>query len=198
MSLSEARKAVRGSLGAGFARRPARESFAPKRFAVALCAAAMLAGCADGSGFKPLYATSSLGGSGVNEKLAAIEYAPIPGRVGQRLRNELIFQSTGGGTAAQPQYRVEIAITQYIAQTLVKTDGNSLSAVYNLTANFRLIRLSDKKVLLTGTSFGRASFERINSIFSNLRANEDAENRAAKTVGDEMKTRLAVFLATET
>lgn len=192
MSLSEARKAGRGSLGAGFPRRPVR-------LALALGAlGALLSGCSDGSGFRPLYASSSLGGTAVLAKMAAVEYAPIPGRVGQRLRNELIFQSTGGGTAAAPLYRLEIAVTEYTNQTLVKTDGNSLSAIYNLTANFRLIRLSDKKVLLTGTSYGRASFERNTSIFSNVRASEDAENRAAKTVGEELKSRLSAYLATET
>lgn len=192
MSLSEARNAVGGGFGAGLTRRRLGRAL------LSLAAGSLLlTGCSDGSGFRPLYATSSLGGTGVIEKLAAVEYAPVPGRVGQRLRNELIFHSTGGGTAATPLYRVEIAVTEYVSQTLVKTDGNSLSAVYNLTANFRLVRLSDKKVLLTGTSFGRASFERISSIFSNVRASEDAENRAAKTVGEELKTRLSAFLATE-
>ena len=68
-------------------------------------------GCGD-SGFRPLYASSSLSGSDVNLKLAQLEIAPIPGRVGQRIRNELIFQSTGGGGAAEPVYRLEIVMTR--------------------------------------------------------------------------------------
>lgn len=193
MSLSEARKAIAGLYGAGSTRRPMQLVLIGL-----VSATAILAGCADGSGFRPLYGTSGLGGANVTEKLAGIDYAPIPGRVGQRLRNELIFHSTGGGTASEPVYRMEIAVTEYVAQTIVKTDGNSLSAVYNLTANFRLIRLSDKKVMLQGTSIGRASFERLTSIFSNVRASEDAENRAARTVGEELKTRVASYLATAT
>ena len=49
--------------------------------------------------------------------------------------------------------------------------------------------------MLTGRSFGRASFERVQSIFANVRAKEDAENRAAKTVGEELKSRLSIYLA---
>ncbi len=167
--------------------------------ACGLVLAALAGACADGSGFRPLYGTSSLGGADVTTKLAGIEYAPIPGRVGQRLRNELIFHSTGGaGEAASPLYRMEISVTENIISTLVSVDGNAQSAVYNLTAKFVLVRVSDKSVVLKGTSTGRASFERVKSIFSNVRASEDAENRAARTVGEELKSRLAAYLATAT
>ena len=102
---------------------------------VLACAAVpMLAtGCGD-SGFRPLYASSSLSGSDVNLKLAQLEIAPIPGRVGQRMRNELIYQSTGGGDAAEPVYRLEIVMTESITSTLVQIDGNSSGSVYNLDA----------------------------------------------------------------
>ena len=46
--------------------------------------------------------------------------APIPGRVGQRIRNELIFQSTGGGAAQTPTLRLEIAIRESVTSTLVR------------------------------------------------------------------------------
>lgn len=202
MSLSE-RSAGRGMLGAGDPRRAGYRvlSWRPsigRALAGVVMATALLSGCSDGSGFRPLYATGSLGGGNVTEKLAHVEYAPIPGRVGQRVRNELIFHSTGGGSASSPAYRMEIAVTEGITQTLVKTDGNSLSAVYNLTANFRLVRLSDKKAVLTGSSFARASFERLTSIYSNVRASDDAEARAARTVAEELKSRLSAYLATAT
>lgn len=157
-------------------------------------AAPMLAACGDG-GFRPLYGSQSLGGSNVSEKLAQVDIAPVPGRVGQRIRNELIFQTTGGGTPQPPAYRLEIAIRETISQTLVKPTGDVGGGVYNLDANFRLIRLADKKVVFNGTSYGRAAFERFDSIFSNVRAREDAENRAAKTVGSELQTRLAAYLS---
>lgn len=156
----------------------------------------LAAGCGEGAtGFRPLYGSAGLGGSATQEKLAAVEFAPIPGRVGQRLRNELIFESTGGGNPLPPEYRLEVAVNEYVSSTLVKIDGNAQGQVYNLDANFKLIRIKDKSVVATGTSYGRAGFERVTSIFSNVRAREDAENRAAKTVGEELRTRLLAYLS---
>ncbi len=164
--------------------------------ALCLVSAAVFGGCADGgSGFHPLYATADYGGTGASEKLAALDIAPIPGRVGQRIRNELIFQSTGGGAPLPPEYRVEIAIRESITSTLVKIDGNATGQVYNLDASYKLIRLSDKSVVAQGKSYSRASFDRVTSIFANVRARNDAENRAAKVVGEELRTRLLASLS---
>ena len=156
----------------------------------------LVAGCGD-SGFHPLYATSPLiGGSNVAAKLASLEIAPIPGRVGQRVRNEMIFQSTGGGAeAVNPAYRLEIVLTESISATLVQISGNSSGSVYNLNARFRLIRIADKSVALQGESNGRIMFERFESVYSNVRARKDAEDRAASTVADDLKSRLAAYLS---
>lgn len=173
-----------------------RPAFAASVAAALLCASA-LSGCADGSaaGFRPLYGSSAVGGANVTEKLAAVDVAPIPGRVGQRLRNEFIYESTGGGNPAPSAYRLEVAIRESVSSTLVQVDGNARGQVYNLDADFRLVRLTDKAVVLHGRSYGRAGFERVTSIFANVRAREDAENRAAKTVGEELRTRLLAYLA---
>ncbi len=164
-------------------------------FACAAASVLLLAGCGD-SGFRPMYASSAITGApDVSEKLAEVEIAPIPGRVGQRLRNELIYQSTGGGLAAQPVYRLEVVIRESLTPTLVQADGNSSGSVYNLNTTFRLVRIADRSVALQGESFGRVAFQRFDSVFANVRARQDAEDRAAKTVGDELKGRLAAFLS---
>lgn len=153
----------------------------------------LLAAC-DGGGFRPLYGSAGIGAA-VSDKLASVNVAPVPGRVGQRIRNELIFQTTGGERPLQPQYRLDIAIRESITSTLVQTDGDSLGQIYNLDASFQLIRLSDNTVALKGISYGRAGYERFDSVFANVRAREDAENRAARSVGEELKTRLSAFLS---
>ncbi len=156
---------------------------------------ALLAGCGNG-GFRPLYADPGSGGLGANEKLAKLEIAPIPGRVGQRIRNEIIFDSTGGAAPAAPAYRLEIAVSESVTSTLVKLDGNAQGSTYTLDANFRIVRLSDKAVMLEGASYGRAAFEKFDSVFADVRARRDAEDRAARTVATDLKSRLAAFLAT--
>lgn len=155
----------------------------------------LVAGCGE-SGFRPMYASSAIvGGPDVSAKLAQLEVAPIPGRVGQRLRNEIIYQSTGGGHAAEPVYRLEVVIRESLTPTLVQEDGNSSGSIYNLNTSFRLVRIADRSVALSGESNGRIAFQRFDSVFANVRARQDAEDRAAKTVGEELKGRLAAFLS---
>lgn len=161
---------------------------------VAALTGPLVAACGEG-GFRPLYGSVGVGAN-VTEKLATLDVAPIPGRVGQQIRNELIYQSTGGGNPAPPLYRVEIAIRESVTSTLVQVDGDARSQIYNLDANFLLIRLSDKTVVMKGSSFGRAGFERFTAIFATVRARQDAENRAARTVSEDLKSRIAGFLAT--
>ncbi len=163
---------------------------------VMACAAmpVLATGCGDG-GFRPLYASPAVVGTDVNQKLAELDIAPIPGRVGQRLRNELIYQSTGGDLPAAPVYRLNVVIRESITATLVRVDGDSLGSTYNLDASFTLIRISDKAIMLEGKSYGRAPFQRFDSVFANVRARKDAEDRAAQIIGDELKSRLAAFLS---
>jgi LPS-assembly lipoprotein len=111
------------------------------------------------------------------------------------VRNELIYQSTGGDYPLPPAYRLNIIIRESITATLVKVDGDSLGSTYNLDAKFTLIRLSDNTVMLEGKSYGRAPFQRFDSVFANVRARKEAEDRAAQTVGIELKSRLAAFLS---
>lgn len=165
--------------------------------AFGLAALCILSGCGDGSsGFRPLYGSAALGGAATQEKLATVDIAPIPGRVGQRIRNELIFQTTGGGKPAPPQYRLDIAIRESVVSTMVQINGNAGAQIYNIEASFNLIRLKDKSVIASGKSFGRAAFDRVTSIFANVEARQDAENRAADTVGEELRTRLLAILST--
>jgi LPS-assembly lipoprotein len=168
-----------------------------------LCAAApALAACGEG-GFRPLYGVSP-SGARVQERMAEVEVAAIPGRVGQRIRNEVIFQNTGGGEPLPPTHRLEVAIKENVISTLVKPDGTSAGEVYTIEASFRIIKISNKKVVLQGTSHARAAYERFTNAtvpfgstfnYANVRAREDAENRAARIIADDLKTRVATYLS---
>jgi LPS-assembly lipoprotein len=160
-----------------------------------LASAPALGACGNG-GFRPLYGTTA-SGAGMQERLAQVDFAPIPGRVGQRIRNELVFDSTGGGNPLPSTHRLEVVVKESVLSTLVNNEGEALGQIYAVQASFRLIDMKskDKKVVLQGTSHARAGFERFQSIYSNVRAREDAENRAARTVADDLKIRLATYLS---
>jgi LPS-assembly lipoprotein len=178
-----------GSAGAsrGWRRRP---------FGVSLLLAAGIAisACSEAAGFRPLYGPSASGGH-VSEQLKQVDFAPIPGRVGQRIRNELIFQTTGGGNPLPPTHRLEVVLNENLTSTLVNVQGEAAGQIYSVQASFRLLDMKEKKVVFQGTSHARAGFERFESIYSNVRAREDAENRAARTIADDVKTRLAAYLS---
>ena len=124
-----------------------------------------------------------------------VEIANIPGRIGQRIRNELVFERSTGAQAATPERRLDVIITETVLTTLVNSTGASSSQVYQLEARYQLIDLQSKKKIFEGRSLGRGSFDRFDSIYSNIRARQDAENRVAKTVADEIRTRLLTFLS---
>jgi LPS-assembly lipoprotein len=186
MSLSEARRSV--------SRHDHNRRILLRTMAAVLAVGPAAAACEGGTGFRPMYGSAGIGGN-VEAKLSQVEFGLIPGRVGQRIRNELIFHGTGGGDPLPSVYRFDVTIRESVTSTLVREDGESQSQIYNLDAKFQLVRLNDKKVMLEGVSYGRAGFERYTSIFSNVRAREDAENRAAKTVAQDLKSRLAAHLA---
>jgi LPS-assembly lipoprotein len=162
-------------------------------FAIAALIGAASIGLA-GCGFQPLYGGTTVGGAKLAEVMAGVEVNPIPGRVGQKLRNELIFTTTGGGYALPERYRLDIAIKESVTDQLVQITGDATGQVYQLDATFKLLDPKGK-ILIQGTAISRAPYNRFQEIFANVRARYDAENRAARTVAESIKTRIAAYLA---
>lgn len=162
-------------------------------------AAAVLIGAASlglaGCGFQPLYGGSAVGGARLPELMKAVDVTPVPGRVGQKVRNELIFENTGGGYAAPTKYRLDIAIKERVIDQLVQITGDATSQVFELTATFKLVNPANGQVILQGNAISRAPYNRYQEIFANVRARYDAENRAARTVAESIKTQLAAYLS---
>ena len=163
-------------------------------FAAAMLMAACALGLA-GCGFQPLYGSATASGSRLGDVMAGIEITPIPGRVGQKVRNELIFASTGGNYAAPAHYKLNIALRESVTDQLVQITGNVTTQVYQLEATFKLVNAADGKVIAQGSAMSRAPFDRFQEIFANVRARYDAENRASKTVSESIRTQIAAQLA---
>ena len=157
----------------------------------AMLMASTLAGC----GFQPLYGTGFAGGTGVAEKMRAVDIALIPGRVGQEVRNELIFKETGGRDAGPPQFSLEIALRESAQSQLVNLQGDPQGLIFGLDANFKLVAMTDKRVLLDSKANSRAAYQKVVSTFANIRARRDAEDRAARIIADSIRTQVAAFLS---
>jgi LPS-assembly lipoprotein len=168
-----------------------------------------LVACGSG-GFQPLYGTTA-SGQQMTDVLANLEVSPIPGRVGQRVRNDLIFYRGGGATreTVASEYRLDIAIREYAQSVLVTTSGLATSQIYSVDAAFKIVRIKDAKVMMTGNAYARAPYD-VNStgdpsdaavrsdgrsVFANVRAQHDAQNRAATSLASDIRTRVAAFLS---
>lgn len=164
---------------------------------VVVLALAVLGGGVSGCGFQPLYGsgTTTAGGARLSEAMASVDVQPIPGRVGQTVRKELVFSNTGGGYAPEQKYTLRIAIRERDIKQLVRIDGDARGQVYQLEASFKLVDSSNGQVLYEGKAISRAAYSRFQEVFANVRARYDAENRAAHTVSESIKTQVAGFLA---
>jgi LPS-assembly lipoprotein len=151
----------------------------------------------EGCGFQPLYGTTA-SGSRLSEVMASVDIAPIPGRVGQRIRNELIFENRGGGYAAPTKYMLDITVKESVTDQLVSTTGEATGQVYQVEAIFKLRKAGNNEVVLEGTAISRAAYDRFQQIFANVRARYDAQDRVARTIAETIMVRLAAYLSSAT
>ena len=157
-----------------------------------LAAVAALGGC----GWQPLYGPTASGAQ-LSDVMRTVDISTVPGRVGQRIRNELIFKTTGGGEAAeQSRYRLDIAVRESILNTAVEKTGDPKGQVYQLYSQFKLVRLSDGQVVLEGHSNARAAYDKVDSVFADIRAKRDAEDRSSRTISEAIRLRLAAYFST--
>lgn len=155
---------------------------------------------ASGCGFHPMYGTTA-SGTNLTDVMKSVQVATIPSRTGQRLRNELIFGTTGGGEPLAPVYRLDIALRETVRNTLVTTTGAPTGQILQLDAEFRIVRIKDNETLFKGYGTAEATYDltgwsgTTGSVYGDTRAALDAENRAARTLADTLKTKVAAFLS---
>ncbi len=158
--------------------------------AVGLAMGLGLTGC----GFQPLYGTTA-SGARLSEVMAGVDITPIPGRLGQRIRNELIFENRGGGYAAPTKYTLNIVVKESVIDQLVRTTGEATGQVYQVEATFKLRRAGNNEVVLEGQAISRAAYDRFEQTFANVRARYDAQDRVARMIAETIMVRLSAYLS---
>ncbi len=161
---------------------------------IAIGLATGVAGGLSGCGFQPLYGTTA-SGARLSEVMAGVDITPIPGRLGQRIRNELIFENRGGGYAAPTKYRLDITVKESVTDQLVTRQGEATGQVYQVVATFKLKKVGNNEVVLEGKAISRAAYDRFQQIFANVRARYDAQDRVARTIAETIMVRLAAYLS---
>jgi LPS-assembly lipoprotein len=176
------------------------------RILVALALAGLTAAC-----FQPLYAerpTPGGGVTGVADRLSSVNVATIDAPSGSRLarvsvgvRDELIYDLTGGAGGASPLYRLNVRLNATNLQVIVdittaRPDVNN----YGIDAVYTLTEIATGKPVVKGTTFARVSYNipGQEQRFAGERGLRDAENRAAKEIAENIRNRLASHFAAGT
>jgi LPS-assembly lipoprotein len=153
-----------------------------------LLAAASLSACT----FQPLYAPSaSVDGIEVNG-LSQVGVSEVDSRVGQQVRNHLLFLLHGGNDISEPLYDARLQVTSFERRTAANTALSDTTAGFvTVTTSYSLIDTSNQKRVAGGSRKASAYFDRTSQIFANQRAVRDAENRAGKEVAEEIRLAIA-------
>ncbi|TCT05223.1 LPS assembly lipoprotein LptE [Aquabacter spiritensis] len=161
------------------------------RLAAVLALAAMLGGC-----FQPMYATSNtVAGQKLEDQLRDIYIVKIDGELGNELRNDLIFDLTGGsGNPSTATYRMLITVKSSSTYAIVNTSSGLPEAkVVRVSGEWTLLRAGaeDKGPVTKGTAAASASIDVSQERFANYSATRDAEKRAARILAEMIKAQLA-------
>ncbi len=153
---------------------------------------AALAAALSGCGFTPLYGERSMTAApAVNEALTQVMIRPLPDRQGQKLRQVLREQLQPRGVASSPPYDLEVYLTSRVEEIGVRRDATSSRANYILVANFNLNEGANR--LLSDRVQAIISYNILDEQYATVASQADAETRAIRRVGEEIKTRLAVY-----
>ena len=168
------------------------------RLTVVVAAAALLAGC-----FQPLYGERSLTGNPtVRDSLSSVSVAQIAAldgtyeaRLAVQIRNDLLFNFTGGGEPRPQTHRLQVQMTG--GRTIVMLDANTAlpsAESYGLNASYSLTEIATGKIVLKGSAVSTVSYDPPGAQrFARIAALGDAERRAAKVISENITTRLASY-----
>jgi LPS-assembly lipoprotein len=152
---------------------------------------------------RPLYSDVAPNASGVTTPAALKSVAVVDAttRYGQEVRNQMIFLLGGGaGEVASPTFSLDLGVTeQVISSANVQVDtsntGQPTAGGVVLTSLYVLKNSATGAVVAKGKRSVTASFDRPVQQFASLRAQRDAENRAARELAELVYLAIAADLS---
>ena len=167
--------------------------------AAAIVALTGLASC----GFKPLYGSRATAVS--NEALSRVRVVPMPDRMGQLLYTHLTKGFHARGKAAKPLWLLTITLSKKTERLGIRKDETATRANLTLAAKFELKNIRTPKLAFRGRSVITNSYDILSSSiatsprpasrFGTIASERNALERATRALGENIKTRVAIFLA---
>jgi len=165
--------------------------------AVAGLLAAATAGC-----FQPMYAQKVAGSTDttLTQTFDDIEVVFTEGRVGNEVRNDLIFALTGGsGNPVGAPYRLVLNVKESTTTSAVVDSVTGLPEVeiVRVDVAWRLFDNANPKTPVSdGQGFGTASLDSGYQRFARNRAIRDAQNRSSAMAAEMIRGQLASYFLT--
>ena len=160
--------------------------------AALLMTALLLGGCT----WQPLYSTSGRADTGLaSSALSQVSVTQVDTRVGQQVRNHLIFLLQGGRDAKATRYRLQLRVSdirnEYAA---VENIRDFTAGSITVTASYDLIDTTTNTRVAGASRVATATYDRTGQSFANERASRDAENRAAREAAEQLRLAIAADL----
>lgn len=167
----------------------------------AMAGGLMLAlGVAAGCTARPLYGDLAPASGPQSAELASVAIAPASTRVGQEVRNHLIFLLSGGqGQPAAPAWRLALDTTAVKSvPATINVGRNSLeptAGIITVRAAYTLTDAATGSTVASGSRSVQSPYDIPAQGFAEARAVRDAENRAARELAELLRIVVAQELA---
>ena len=138
-------------------------------------------------GFSPVYHQNSQ--SKAREYLSLIEVAPISGKRGLQLRNRLEEKMSPTGSEEAPLYRLSVSLSSSTEAVLIQLDNTATRQNLKMNATFTLSNI------FTGTAVSIGSYNVVDSEFATIAAEDNAAERTAREIGEEILDLLLVHFS---
>ncbi len=143
-------------------------------------------------GFKPLYQAGETT-THMQTELANVQIAPIPDRLGQIMRNNLLDRLNASGSG----YRLEVVLEQSSEGFGTRPDSASTQEQLTMVAHVRLIsqKTGDDEILLEDNLRARTSYDLVLSDFAIVTQREDSARRLVLELSERIHRRLALYFS---
>lgn len=120
---------------------------------------------------------------------------PLRDRVGQLVHIQLSKIMHAQGTSRNPVWELSIKLTSQTVDLGIRKDETATRSNLTLNAEFKLKRIATGKVSFKGRSVITISYNILVARFGTISSRNDAIRRAARELGENIKTRVALFLS---
>ena len=156
--------------------------------AAAVLGLLLLAGC----GFEPVYGESH--GAEVRGELQSVRVALIANRSGQQLRRYILDRIHPGDDVPSAAYQLEVGLTEIRQNYGIQRDKTATYSRLVLTGYYTLRDLKTQKAVLTGATNAYSSYNVAAAPFNTIVAENDARERAVRSLGDDLINRVSFYL----